>query len=419
MDFDLSLYLVTDRPLSRGRDMHWIVEEAVKGGCTIVQLREKDCDTATFVALAQQLKETLSPYGVPLIINDRLDVALAVDADGVHIGQSDMPYNIARQLLGPDKIIGLSVENMGDLKEANQLDVDYIAISPIFGTPTKTDTAKPFGLDGAQIAMAHSVHPAVGIGGMNHRTATDVISRGVDGIAVVSDIVSADSPRQSSAELLQLVKDKQGSWCDNAWQVITPLFEQIKNHPFIMQMADGTLPRDTFKRYLEQDAIYLANYAKEMNKLASMVEEGEAREQIRIFVEDAMKAEKALNEALSMEIGHDNVQPMPLTTEYMEFTSLYIESGNLPMAIAALLPCIWIYNEVGKYLKSIEKDPANNFYHEWINCYTSPVMDEGVPVMQRLANKLASERSIQLRAAMRHAFVRSTEMEILFWQQCL
>ena len=87
MDFDLSLYLVTDRPLSRGRDMHWIVEEAVKGGCTIVQLREKDCDTATFVALAQQLKETLRPYGVPLIINDRLDVALAVDADGVHIGQ--------------------------------------------------------------------------------------------------------------------------------------------------------------------------------------------------------------------------------------------------------------------------------------------------------------------------------------------
>jgi thiaminase/transcriptional activator TenA len=150
-----------------------------------------------------------------------------------------------------------------------------------------------------------------------------------------------------------------------------------------------------------------------------MVEEGEAREQIRIFVEDAMKAEKALNEALSMEIGHDNVLPMPLTTEYMNFTSLYIESGNLPMAIAALLPCIWIYNEVGKYLKSIEKDPANNFYHEWINCYTSPVMDEGVPVMQRLANKLASEGSIQLRAAMRHAFVRSTEMEILFWQQCL
>ena len=110
MDFDLSLYLVTDRPLSRGRDMHWIVEEAVKGGCTIVQLREKDCDTATFVALAQQLKETLRPYGVPLIINDRLDVALAVDADGVHIGQSDMPYHIARQLLGPD-IIHLTLEH--------------------------------------------------------------------------------------------------------------------------------------------------------------------------------------------------------------------------------------------------------------------------------------------------------------------
>src|SRR5574344_2094676 len=107
-DFDLSLYLVTDRQLSAGRDILWIVNEAVNGGCTVVQLREKHCCTREFVELAKKMKTMLSHFNVPLIINDRVDVALAADADGVHLGQSDMPVDIARSILGDDKIIGLS-----------------------------------------------------------------------------------------------------------------------------------------------------------------------------------------------------------------------------------------------------------------------------------------------------------------------
>lgn len=200
----LKLYLVTDRPLSLGRDIGWIVEEAVKGGATMVQLREKDIDTREFIALARQLQPILKEAGVPLIINDRVDVALAVDADGVHIGQSDMPYEIARRLLGPDKIIGLSVENMDEVREANLLDVDYIGVSPVYSTATKTDTAPPFGLDGLRRAVELSVHPAVAIGGMNGRTARDAYATGVDGIAVVSAICSAESPRKAAEELVQL-----------------------------------------------------------------------------------------------------------------------------------------------------------------------------------------------------------------------
>ncbi len=208
-NFDLSLYLVTDRELSRGRDIRWVVEEAVKGGCTMVQLREKDCCTMDFLKIAQDLKEILRTYNVPLLINDRIDIALAVDADGVHIGQSDMPYGIARKLLGHDKIIGLSVESIDDVEAANLLDVDYIGVSPIFATTTKTDTKTPFLLDGARRVAAISKHPIVGIGGMNHKTAGDAILSGLDGIAVVSDIVSADSPRQSAETLLKIVKDAQ------------------------------------------------------------------------------------------------------------------------------------------------------------------------------------------------------------------
>ena len=205
----LKLYLVTDRDLSLGRSLEEIVREAVAGGVTMVQLREKDAATGEFVELGRRLMSLLKPLGVPLIINDRVDVALAVDADGVHIGQSDMTYADARRLLGPDKIIGLSVENFEDLEAANKLDVDYIGISPVYGTPTKTDTAEPFGLEGLKEAVRLSLHPTVAIGGMNVATAGEVIAAGADGIAVVSAICSAASARDAAAELATIIKQYQ------------------------------------------------------------------------------------------------------------------------------------------------------------------------------------------------------------------
>ena len=205
--FDLSLYLVTDRPLSGGRDMAWIVREAAAGGVTMVQLREKECSTAEFIALARELKIALQPLGIPLIINDRVDVALAVDADGVHIGQSDMPYETARALLGEEKIIGLSVETMEEVVAANALDVDYIGISPVYATPTKTDTLTPFGLEGIEEVMRLSRHRCVAIGGMNRDTIGEVIARGVEGVAVVSAIVAAKSPREASEELAAIIRE--------------------------------------------------------------------------------------------------------------------------------------------------------------------------------------------------------------------
>lgn len=199
----LRLYLVTDRPLALGRDIEWVVSEAVKGGVTLVQLREKEIDTRQFIDLGRRLKALLAPTGVPLLINDRVDVALAVDADGVHIGQSDMPYADARRLLGDDKIIGLSVEDMAEVEEANALDVDYVAVSPVFLTSTKTDTAAAFGFDGLARAAALTRHPLVGIGGMNIKTAAQAVRSGADGIAVVSGIMSAPDPRAAASELIK------------------------------------------------------------------------------------------------------------------------------------------------------------------------------------------------------------------------
>ena len=141
-----------------------------------------------------------------MIINDRLDIALACDAEGLHIGQSDIPYDIARKLLGKDKIIGLSVECLQDAVNANELDVDYIGISPVFGTPTKTDTAPALGLNGVQEIVKISRHPAVGIGGINKTNAAEVISAGAEGISVVSAIMSAIDPKESALELKSIIQ---------------------------------------------------------------------------------------------------------------------------------------------------------------------------------------------------------------------
>lgn len=207
--FDLSLYLVTDRTLSLGRPLEFVVEEAVKGGVTLVQLREKDSSSNEFYRQALILKKCLQPYRIPLIINDRLDIALACDADGLHIGQSDLPYEVARKILGKDKIIGLSVENEQDALRANQLEVDYIGISPVFDTRTKTDTARALGLAGVREITRLSRHPSVGIGGINEMNASDIIRSGSDGVAVVSAIMSAMDPKQAAAQLLALVKQSK------------------------------------------------------------------------------------------------------------------------------------------------------------------------------------------------------------------
>ncbi|MEM7131215.1 MAG: thiamine phosphate synthase [Chloroflexota bacterium] len=198
------LYLVTDRDLCGNRPLSQVVSKAVKAGVAIVQLREKALATRPFVEEALALKEVLAPYNVPLIINDRIDVALAANADGVHIGQEDMPYPLARQLMGPDAIIGLSVEKMAEVTQAEAYDVDYLGVSPIYETPTKIDTKGSWGTDGLAAVRAASRHPLVAIGGLNASNIPQVVDAGADSVAVVSAICTAPDPQQAVQELIRL-----------------------------------------------------------------------------------------------------------------------------------------------------------------------------------------------------------------------
>jgi len=198
------LYLVTDDQQDLATLEH-VVEQSVAGGVTMLQVREKHGDVRAFIERAQRVKAILSGTGVPLIINDRVDVALAVDADGLHLGQSDMPAEIARRLIGEDKILGLSIENEQQLKEAEHLPIDYIGLSAIFATPTKTNTKKHWGVEGLKSALETTKLPIVGIGGINESNIPELMATGVHGLALVSAICQADDPKAAAQHLLSLM----------------------------------------------------------------------------------------------------------------------------------------------------------------------------------------------------------------------
>ncbi len=204
--FDPSLYLVTDQRLCGERNVLDMVGLAVRGGVTMVQLREKRLDMRSLVDLARALKGLLAPFGVPLLINDRVDAALAVGADGVHLGQHDMPAELARHLLGPRALIGLSVERLEHIHEAGRLDVDYYGVSPIFPTPTKPDLESAWGLAGLAAARLATARQLVAIGGINADNAETVVRAGADGVAVVSAICSAADPLRAAEMLVQALR---------------------------------------------------------------------------------------------------------------------------------------------------------------------------------------------------------------------
>jgi thiamine-phosphate pyrophosphorylase len=197
---DYTLYLVTDRDILGDRDLFTAVEEALKGGVTMLQLREKTASSRDFYQLAVRMKELAAAYQVPLIINDRLDIALAADAGGLHVGQDDLPVAVARRILGPGKILGYSVSTVEEAIYGEQNGADYLGASPVYATGSKVDAGSPIGIDGLRQIKQSVAIPVVGIGGIGEANILDVKRAGVDGASVISAIMgSRDLKRAASA----------------------------------------------------------------------------------------------------------------------------------------------------------------------------------------------------------------------------
>ena len=204
--FDPLLYLVTDPDLSLGRSEEEIVRRAVGAGVTMVQYRDKDTSTKHMIEKTRLLADICASAGVALIINDRLDVAIAGGADGVHLGQDDMELGDARRISGDKMIIGISVTTVDEARLAEEYGADYLGANGVFPTGTKTDLGEPVGLEGVTRLAQATALPIVGIGGINVENAADVISAGADGVAVVSYIVSAENIEERCEKLLNILK---------------------------------------------------------------------------------------------------------------------------------------------------------------------------------------------------------------------
>ena len=201
-NIDLSLYLVTDKSDDVEKFLNTI-EEAIKGGVTVVQIREKTADTLDFYNLALKVKEITTKYNVPLIINDRVDIALAIDADGVHVGQSDMPCDVTRKLIGENKILGVSAATVSEAQKAEKDGADYIGTGAVFPTATKDDAPSVTKEELKDVVDSIEI-PVVAIGGINLENAHELTDTGIAGLSVVSAIMSADNPKKASEELLKI-----------------------------------------------------------------------------------------------------------------------------------------------------------------------------------------------------------------------
>lgn len=208
---DLTLYLVLDPVLCGGiAGMVQTTQLAVANGVTAVQLRsEQAYDRRDWYQAALALKEVLADTTVPLLINDQVDVAMAVQADGVHVGQSDLPVDVVRKLIGTEKLIGLSVSNASQMQSVPWEQVDYLGIGPIYPTNSKGDAAPVLGVEQLQKLVQSKQCPAVAIGGINRSNITQVMQTGVDGVAVISAICAQPDVGAATQQLLQQIRQAQ------------------------------------------------------------------------------------------------------------------------------------------------------------------------------------------------------------------
>lgn len=200
MKYDYTLYLVTDRMLMSTVTLCEAVEQAITGGCTMVQLREKNISSLDFYNLAKAVRHITNKYNVPLIINDRIDIALSVGAQGVHIGQSDIPASVARKIIGKDMLLGVSASFLSEAIRAQNDGADYLGVGAMFPTGTKSDAAAVSLNELQKIRKAVSI-PIVAIGGINKENASQLIGIGINGLAVVSAIISQPDIKQAATEL--------------------------------------------------------------------------------------------------------------------------------------------------------------------------------------------------------------------------
>ena len=200
---DFDLYLVTDRSQTRGRDLLWVLEQALDGGVKAVQLREKDLHGKELFDLAEKTRELCIRYDARLLVNDRIDVALAVDADGVQVGEASIPIDAARKLLGPGKLIGASIHSLAEARQAERNGADFILFGPVYFTASKAVYGTPQGLAALRRVVEKISSPVYAIGGINAENINAARATGIRGVALIAAIINAENPKAATKRILR------------------------------------------------------------------------------------------------------------------------------------------------------------------------------------------------------------------------
>ncbi len=203
---DFDLYLVTDRSLTQGRDLLWVLQQALDGGVKAIQIREKDLGGRDLLFLAEAARKLTQRYHAHLLINDRIDIALAVDADGVHLSTASIPIESARDLLGRQRLLGASTHSLEEAQEAERNGADFVVFGPVYFTPSKAPYGEPQGLSALKKIVEKISLPIYAIGGIKPENIADTCRTGVQGVALISAIMSAADPKDETKKILNLLK---------------------------------------------------------------------------------------------------------------------------------------------------------------------------------------------------------------------
>ncbi|MBQ0006389.1 MAG: thiamine phosphate synthase [Alistipes sp.] len=429
----LELYLITDRTLAGKRPLETIVEEAVLGGVTMVQLREKDCKKEEFIRLGRSMKSLLNKYNVPLIINDDVEVALACDADGVHLGQSDMSAAQARQILGPEKIIGLSVENFDQVQQAEMLDVDYIAASPVYRTKTKKDTKTAFRPEGVEKIVRMSSHPVIGIGRMNTDTAPEVIRRGADGVAVVSAIISARNPRMAAQTIAQAVRKARENRSDKSadrirWSILAEfctknILRRIRKSRLFLEMNSGKLKYQVFHSFMLQNEWMFRQYFQMLRYIEVRIESSESEQaaygsimSLIHYLNDNMEPDTSRMHSFylgdSPRIHEDSI--FKATRDFIDFVKSESRDSTISIAMSALYAYPHIASLLAGHLVSNSNNESNR-YISWINLYSSPEFLHDMQRFTKVMDALAQDSSLRQKIQMLKVYRKCSKLILSIW----
>lgn len=421
------LYAITDRQWLQGQTLREVTEEVLKNGATFLQIREKKLDRVAFLKEALELRKLANKYGVPFVVNDDVEIALAIDADGVHLGQSDLKDGKVRERLGPDRILGISANTVETARAAEEAGADYIGVGAVFATATKED-AKHLSLDQLK-EICDSVNiPVVAIGGIQRGNIRELKGSGVDGIALISGIFAQEDPGKATRELVALAREavfpgevkETRSPAQRLYDAARPVWDQFLAHPFVTGIGDGSLGKEKFQYFLLQDYLYLFDYAKVF--ALGLVKAQDPRlmmffsENVDAILHGEMKIHRAYMERMG--ISEEEVLAVKSALPNLSYTNYMLSvahGGGTPEIIAAILACSWSYAEIGETLARIPGATEHPFYGEWIQGYISEEYTSTNRMLIDMMNRLGDGVSQETFDYLREIFVNCSRFELGFW----